>query len=266
MVAALASALPSTPNQRVIVNMSFGFLAPLRMIPILMQNPNLNVAQQVQMFRNTSNPGSPNIDLIALQQAGLITTKPKPGGVLEVATWLGNLGPFLGLVSAVLQYPNVLLIAAAGNDSDRSTGLVFPPRLPAALEGVLGVSASNSPGSFASFSNRDDLDAARDDGIMAFSGERVHNTGVGMYDTQLGLMGPAVAPRLPPPPTGSPPGAANNTTGWAEWAGTSFAAPIVAAFAACVWDENPTWDHDTLIQELISANTGPRNELLLRQH
>lgn len=107
-----------------------------------------------------------------------------------------------------------VLVAAAGNDSCRSERL-FLPRMPAAVEGLLGVSARDSVAApFAGYSNADDLEPGRDDGVSA----------------RGALVSLAVADGLPPD---GPPG--SNTTGWAAWAGTSFAAPIAAGLAACIW-------------------------------
>jgi len=256
---------------RYVVNLSFGFLAPLRMIPILVEHPHMSRAQQVQAFKATTNPGSPNLDLESLEKTGLISLAHTPGGICKVGQWQTELGPLAQgiqqmatLFNALAQVPEILLVAAAGNDSDRSQNLVFPPRLPAIFEGVLGVSSTQAPGAFSTFSNRDDLDAERDDGVAARGGERVHNAHAGMYDTRSGVMGLAVAPSLPPAPDGiaTQP---NNTTGWAQWAGTSFAAPIVVGMAVCMWEADPGLSGDQLINKLIAPVIGPRNEIVLSQ-
>lgn len=253
---------------RYVVNLSFGFLAPIRMIPILIANPNLTEPQQIQALASTANPNSPEDDLRALAGARLVRTEVTPGGALRIAEWLRTRGPLARSLSAIVdrfkdlvQYPEILMIAAAGNDSDRPRDLLFPPRIPAALEGILGVSATKAASVFANFSNRDDLELPRDDGIAAFGGERVDNGAV--YLTDVGLFGLAVRDDFPAYAAGGP--VVPNTNGWAQWAGTSFATPVVAGFAAGIWAVNPYADGQSILRRLVSPNTGPRNEILLTQ-
>jgi hypothetical protein len=265
---------------RVIINMSFGFLVPPRLVPILEQarreNRELSPAEQIQALKNTSNPGSANLDLQALRLAGVVSLDTSPGRTHRVRQWRSGAGSIAAgisimavLFSAFTRYQEVLFIASAGNDSERRKGYIFPPRFPASFEDVMGVSAANAPGSFASFSNRDDIEADRDDGVVAFGGERIDNPADQMYDTHDGLMGLAIAPALPPPAGGA--AVVEPEPGWAMWAGTSFAAPVVAGFAAAIWRESgpqpgdPPLSARQLISQLVSPPFGPRNEILLVQ-
>jgi subtilisin family serine protease len=54
----------------------------------------------------------------------------------------------------------------------------------------------------------------------------------------VGVFSAPTFPRvaLTPPGVAPPP---QNTTGWAYWAGTSFATPIVSGIAASVWSSDP---------------------------
>lgn len=108
---------------------------------------------------------------------------------------------------------------------------------------MLGVSSVvNAVGRIASYSNDDDFIDTPDDGIGAFGGDADDLTGM----TTDGIVGLYVSPRIPPDTPDMParPGTGNlggpaNTRGWASWSGTSFAAPIAAGFAACLWSAAP---------------------------
>lgn len=111
--------------------------------------------------------------------------------------------------------PNVLLVAAAGNDGTDD------PMYPAAFDGVIGVGALTAEYEPAPFSNhgKNFLDCS--------------TVGVGIVSTFVaGLMPPEKNPNVPDYtfPTNS----------WAVWSGTSFSAPqVCAAIAArCQTDPN----------------------------
>jgi hypothetical protein len=134
---------------------------------------------------------------------------------------------------------NVLAVAAAGNDSCRP-GRLFGPRLPAAIEGIVGVSATRRDGSLAHFSNANDI-FGPNDGTAAFGGEAEGSR------SGDGLIGLYVSDELPPGVAGG------NTHGRAMWAGTSFATPIVTAVAARLWAEAPFGTTVDQIREAIVA-------------
>lgn len=130
---------------------------------------------------------------------------------------------------------NVLLIAAAGNDGQRPEGRPAPAA-PARYDSVLGVGALRADGGAARFSNRGDI-AVFGDGVAAFGGNvKPDSSGeLGVIDQGANglpdaVVGAAIAPTLPPEAT-------PNATGWARWAGTSFAAPIVSGLAAARWSQ-----------------------------
>jgi len=124
--------------------------------------------------------------------------------------------------------PHAIAVAAAGNDSCRNDTLLdtppdegVGPRLPALVEGVIGVSSVRpNPGGMrpvrlSHFSNNDDLIDPPDDGASAF-GEDV----AGLFSSEAY-------------PDGTP-----NNSGWATWSGTSFATPIVSAIVARLMARN----------------------------
>jgi hypothetical protein len=128
----------------------------------------------------------------------------------------------------------VLAVAAAGNDSCRDEYLVAPPRFPAAFNEVLGVSAvvptePTGRGSWepAPYSNNDDVQKMRDDAVSAMGGV---DPGYGQNPLRS-LLGPYVSGDLKEGEQKV------NRYGHALWAGTSYATPIVAGLAACVWSE-----------------------------
>jgi subtilisin family serine protease len=147
--------------------------------------------------------------------------------------------------------PKVLVVAASGNDSNRGQGKAFGPRMPAAVEGVLGVSAARSNGEPASYSNWDDVENGwHDDGVSAFSGEAVQANDVSV--TQEGLIGLYVSP-FPDPSQHE------NKYGLASWTGTSFATPIVVGLAANLWSARPNATAREILDEI--CRLGPNAEV-----
>jgi hypothetical protein len=116
----------------------------------------------------------------------------------------------------VLHEAGVPLIAAAGNDA--KDGHRPPARYPAAFRNVLGVGAllegSATPTEFSNLA-----DTPVEAGIMTFGGGV--NKDIAVEDK--GVLGVY---------TGSFPDGSENKSGWAWWAGTSFATPIIAGCIA----------------------------------
>ena len=105
----------------------------------------------------------------------------------------------------------VLVMAAAGNDSCRNQQpSAASPRWPAIIDGIFGVASMDQNTNMSEFSNTDDFNVppAAPDGFTAFGGSVV-----GLFTNH---------------PYGTP---------WQTWAGTSFATPVAAGFAACLWSE-----------------------------
>lgn len=130
---------------------------------------------------------------------------------------------------------DVLPVAAVGNDSRRTGSededYVMWPRVPALLEHVLGVSSAlpipDQDGDWrpADYSNNDDWEKRRNDGVSAMGGTNARNE----QSHPAYLLGPYISEDLQPNN--------DNKLGHALWSGTSFATPIVSALAAFVWSE-----------------------------
>jgi hypothetical protein len=213
----------STHNNPVILNLSLGFGPQMRMMIDLLSDPTSAfdsgddwICGQMSGIWRGHDEDDPTIR--DLQDKGLLERMDgrfKFRGALAHLQWL---------LSPESLPPNVIIVGAAGNDScgDRKA----PPRLPAAIEGILGVSALDGDFALAHYSNLDDIDVTIDDGVGAYGG-----TANGAGQTTDGIVGLYVSGQLPA-------GSGNaNQFGWAMWAGTSFAAPIVSGFVACLWSE-----------------------------
>jgi hypothetical protein len=149
-------------------------------------------------------------------------------------------------LAAVLQglwAGNVVLVAATGNDS--GAGPLADPRAPAAFASTLGVAAVNHLGTRACYSNRGDdrLEEGDDvaNGLATLGGD---STGA-----VHGLYG-ASSIALPRPWKD-----AVNQGGWAQWMGTSFAAPVISALAANYLANNPAASPDQVMGALRAAAT-----------
>lgn len=112
------------------------------------------------------------------------------------------------------------IVAAAGNDGDPQTAPFA--RYPAALPNVNGVAAINRDQDRASYSNRSERQG--EIGVAAFGGAA---TPSGQTDPDKGMLGLYIGD--------FPPGtfqAKDPANGWARWAGTSFAAPVISGMLA----------------------------------
>jgi hypothetical protein len=137
-----------------------------------------------------------------------------------------------------LQRQGVLVVAAAGNDALRPQtheGMPPPPRYPARYQTVFAVAAAGPDGAPATYSNRADV-RPLGNGITSFGGE-IGRDGAG-------VIGVYTAPTFP--------GGQANATGWAQWAGTSFATPIVAGVAARLWAGDNRQQPPQLMQRIRS--------------
>lgn len=118
----------------------------------------------------------------------------------------------------IVKYSNIMVVASAGNDSANQPRV--DARFPAAFNNVIGVGAlpngnptsSNiyAPASYSNFADR-----PRGTGFMTLGGDPSPGQGIrGVYVSDF-------------------PGSANNNrTGWASWAGTSFAAAVITGWLA----------------------------------
>ncbi len=255
-------------GKRLVINMSLGFAPPLRVIKELLADP--FAKQEAAAWHDLlhrkghsddQDGANPLLDAQALEADGLVELDPVNSNAKHLKGPLA-LVDFLFRLDGV---PNVFVVASAGNDSHRPAKRLGP-RLPAFVEGVLGVSAAG-----ASFSNRDDIEPARDDAVAAYGGDAATPTGGNSNDTMHGPSGPAIAEKLPPPTTTSVtalplPGTPNNSNGWAQWAGTSFAAPIATGLAACIWAERPAFSPVDFMKAIVGPlPPGARREIELMQ-
>jgi len=142
-------------------------------------------------------------------------------GVMRV---LGHIEEGLRLLFESLHAHGALIVAAAGNDSFRANKQgksLRPPRAPARYATTLSVTSVNSrfvPSAFANAASLLPYNA----GVATFGGDDIGMTDSnGMPDAVRGLF---ISPTFP--------GGEPNTTGWADWCGSSFAAPIISALGA----------------------------------
>lgn len=131
------------------------------------------------------------------------------------------------------------IVAAAGNDREGLEDVLPPARFPAACSNVLGVGALRRDNTPASYSNISDL--PKGDGLATFGGNS--NATTDTTNPTDGMLGVYI---------GTYPDGGNNTTGFARWAGTSFATPVITgALAVLVGDGDTT---DAAIQKLRDAD------------
>jgi hypothetical protein len=216
---AIDRAIQDAGERPLIINCSLGFAPELILIePLLRRDP--------------SNPFSA---ASAYAQGGTffhsigpaLSIEPSKNAVLSTLDL-----PELASLRTMFALPligNVLTVAAAGNDSRRGADIVVAPRVPAAIEEVLGVSAifrdvESTYWRSAPYTNDDDVENERDDGVSALGGDA--EMSVNPVMTRNGLVGLYVTDNIP-----------DNDWGRAEWSGTSFATPIITGLAACVWWE-----------------------------
>jgi hypothetical protein len=141
----------------------------------------------------------------------------------------------------------VIVVASAGDDTDLENAPRVPARLPAAYENVIGVGAvpkdlppGNGPYQAASYSNL--ADNPPDTGFVTVGGEPGRGRGVlGIFTSELpnfhpkqgeNWPGPGHLPPSPPPLMRDRIGYKRNQKGLVEWAGASFAAPIITGILA----------------------------------
>jgi subtilisin family serine protease len=159
-----------------------------------------------------------------------------------------------------------LIVAAAGNDSlnlaDRRE-----PRYPARYDNVLAVAALAGNGQPASYANEGDAPAAIN-GVATFGGNaRQVGTFVLIPDNTVSGH-PSAPPTFPDAPIGlvtsqtvperagsAAPTDQPNETGWAAWAGSSFATPLVSGIAACLLSGDPTLTADQVIAKVLGYAT-----------
>lgn len=151
----------------------------------------------------------------------------------------------LGVFLQQLAASQVFLVAATGNDS--GTGPLRDPCAPAAFDTTLGVAAVNQLDQRACYSNKGDDEATEGDAVQ---------NGISTLGGDLGgaVHGLYSAPHIYLPPKTKGP---INHSGWAQWMGTSFATPVIAALAANYLANNPVATPADVMSQIQAAGTPP---------
>lgn len=160
--------------------------------------------------------------------------------------WLKAQAKFSELTFQSFHTPDRTVVAAAGNDWHHGGGQNQErplTRFPAAFDSVLGVGALEDVGHHqpAFYSNRDDNPESL--GVSAFGGGL--NDGKdenGKDKDSQGMIGVYISPDFPDPKGQGK--TITNQNGWARWAGTSFATPLVSGLATAIMSD-PLVPHTT---------------------
>lgn len=164
-------------------------------------------------------------------------------------------------------------VAAAGNGSGARSAAHQPrqnPRYPARFDTVIAVAAANGDGNAARYADQGDDPGTARNGVATFGGDADRPPGsdepvmspkaVGsvqnLRDAPIGLM---ISDTIP---EGNGPHSQPNETGWAFWAGSSFATPIISGLAACLVS-NGTLSTTQIIQRIcdLATEVGPAADL-----
>jgi hypothetical protein len=132
-------------------------------------------------------------------------------------------------------FPNAISVAAAGNDNPAEIdGMPAPPsralaRFPAAFGSVIGVGALTREGEIARYSNKPD--DPEPEGFYVFGGnvDGKSTDDKWMASKTDGILGVYTHESYPD-------NGGCNTSGWARWAGTSFASAVVTGILAQVYE------------------------------
>lgn len=151
--------------------------------------------------------------------------------VLNVTPEVADLQQLMQDIFAVVNQSNAAVIAAAGNTSGFSPGARPGAAAPAAFDTVTGVGAlmpdNISPADYSNVS-----DTPSSSGFAVFGGA-VDPTNPLAADPNGGILGVFIDDL---------PGPLPNASGWARWAGTSFATPIVTAALANILSRTANTD------------------------
>ncbi|HZU75226.1 MAG TPA: S8 family serine peptidase, partial [Dehalococcoidia bacterium] len=255
-----------TPARRYVLNLSLGIAVILSAIQSYIDDPSLafsdpgawqSLVEGLGVLRNSPTRQADfrrKNDQLVSDGLARLAIDPQDGD--EYLTFTGMLGKFEYLFSGKTLPRNVLVVAASGNDSCAET--LFEPRLPAAIEGVLGVSAVDVAGKQTPYANLGDM-VDVDEGIGAFGGP----VNPGTLDCANGLEGLFIGAFPPDNAAAGAAAAVANQYGTAMWSGTSFATPIVAAVAACIWSVRRRVTGQQLIDQisLIGGRRARRRRL-----
>lgn len=243
----IEAAITWAKGDKLILNMSLGFGPPLALVKPLLQDVTAVFDNQTVWNGLVNRHRPPKIANVAVREVeklfghkkaatrstlARLTAGPDPLATRDAKGDYHLSGPLAGLdlIFHLGDIPNVLAVAATGNDSCHGHE-PHAPRVPAAVMGVLGVS-SFRPGrgirdrverewEREDYANDDDL-FPNNDGVGAWGGALDPDKGSSAADKDapIGLYQEA-----------------NGTIVRVHWSGTSFATPIVAGFAAALWAE-----------------------------
>ncbi|CAA9220236.1 MAG: hypothetical protein AVDCRST_MAG93-408, partial [uncultured Chloroflexia bacterium] len=160
-----------------------------------------------------------------------------------------------------------IVTAAAGNDAELTTdrsGLRPPARYPAAFRSVMGVGALTTDGAPAGYSNFSDEPTSK--GLVTFGGDvsvsapevsdplpLTANADYGVLGVYTGEL-PNPTAMLPARRTGKYPRPLPNHSGWARWAGTSFATPVISgALARAIGQGTPATQAEQTLRDAEAA-------------
>ncbi|HTI13777.1 MAG TPA: S8/S53 family peptidase [Dictyobacter sp.] len=167
--------------------------------------------------------------------------------LMGVVRILNQLEDGLRLLFDSLFMAGALIVAAAGNDSSSTHEQGTdprPPRAPARYESTLGVSSVNSLFAASKFANAANV-ASMQSGVATFGGDE-EATEDGERDAVRGVY---ISPIFP---LGE-----QNTSGWADWRGTSFSTAIISGLSAHFMAQG--WTAANIMTRLSSA-IDARNE------
>lgn len=173
----------------------------------------------------------------------------------------------------IRKHPQVLVVAAAGNDNDHFKPIPSPalhrpkrpePRWPAHDDAVLGVGALNLADQPTNYSNRGDV-LQLGNGVAIWGGEAkpTNKSDLGVIEVESailagqevdairGIYSEALVPILDKDGNVQQ---ASNSSGWVYWAGTSFATPIIAGLAAAMWIAKPDLSSADIITRITGRN------------
>ena len=156
----------------------------------------------------------------------------------SLGDWLDQQGSLTEPICKLFRDYGGAMVASAGNDA-RANQATPQARFPAAFDSVLGVGAlrRGSAHEHASYSNIADEPPLQ--GIATFGGDTGHSNGMlGLYVGDI--------------PNGSG-GVHPSANGWARWAGTSFAAPVVSGAVAALLSDPALPDTAAAMQKLFDG-------------
>src|SRR5690349_6013373 len=163
------------------------------------------------------------------------------------------------IFAALADRPQTLIVASAGNDATDPANRPLP-EFPARYDWGISVAAVNSLKKPSKFSNRSEDRNPPQNGIAVFGGD----VGKGGNSHKVANMPGSSRKKEAIAGLYSANTATASGTykaGWAYWAGTSFAAPIISGIAAVLWGKNPGWSVDQVKQEILCYGENAANEL-----